>query len=224
MRILVVEDEKIILASIVKQLKESGFAVDTAMTGEEAFELAIINNYDVILLDVNLPDMTGYSVCQNLRLEDIKTPIMMVTARSEVADRVEGLDFGADDYLIKPFEFSELLARIRAIIRRSVGQNITNLTVGDIIMYPPLYQVKMNDIEVKVTKKEYEILYCLLLTHPAPQSLEKLIDHVWDDTVNPFSNAARVHIANLRRKVNQYSVNVTIELKKEMGYYLCDKH
>ncbi len=224
MRILVVEDEKIILASIVKQLKESGFAVDTAMTGEEAFELAIINNYDVILLDVNLPDMTGYSVCQNLRLEDIKTPIMMVTARSEVADRVEGLDFGADDYLIKPFEFSELLARIRAIIRRSVGQNITNLTVGDIIMYPPLYQVKMNDIEVKVTKKEYEILYCLLLTHPAPQSLEKLIDHVWDDTVNPFSNAARVHIANLRRKVNQYSVNVTIELKKEMGYYLCEKH
>lgn len=224
MRILVVEDERIILENIVKQLEANGFAIDAATTGEVALELATINNYDVILLDVNLPDITGYIVCQSLRLQQIETPIIMVTARSEVADRVEGLDYGADDYLIKPFAFSELLARIRAMIRRNTGKKTADLQVGDISMSPALYQVKMNAAEVKLTKKEYEILYCLLLTHPAPQSLEKLIEHVWNDSVNPFSNAARVHIANLRKKVKQHSASVTIELKKEMGYYLCDKH
>jgi len=224
MRILVIEDEKIILDGIVLNLQQAGYAVDASMTGSVGLELAMINTYDVILLDVNLPDMLGYQLCEKLRKAEIVTPIIMVTARNEVVDRIHGLDIGADDYLIKPFEFAELQARIRAVLRRNMSKQNPQLVVGDILLTPVLYQVLINKQEVNLTKKEYEILYYLMLTHPKPQSLEQIIEHVWDDEVNPFSNAARVHITNLRKKIRTLTTTSVIEMKKEMGYYIWTTH
>lgn len=223
MRILVIEDEHIIANGIKKNLEEHGFAVDIALTGHDGVYQAEANEYDLILLDINLPDMLGYEICQILRENEQNTPIIMVTARTEVEDRIQGFDLGADDYLIKPFDFAELRARIRALLRRVAGKANAVLSVETITLNPSLYQAYVNERELSLTMKEYEILYFLMLKNPEPQSLEAIIEHVWDDEVNPFSNAARVHIMNLRRKLQTLDANLQINVKKERGYYLCSK-
>lgn len=219
MRILVVEDDAIIREGIVMKLERAKFAVDEAEDGDIALELIYENTYDCILLDINLPDMTGYDVCRALREMTVSTPVIMVTARDEVVDKIRGLDEGADDYMSKPFDFDELLARIRAVIRRNHGKSSPKLSCKTIEIDPAQHQVTVAGSALDLTKKEYGIIYHLLSTHPAPQSLETIIEHVWDEEANPFSNAARVHIANLRRKLEKES-DVRIQVKKEVGYYL----
>lgn len=219
MRILVVEDDVVILKGLESKLIASHYAVDTALDGATALELLFVNSYDAILLDVNLPDMSGFDICRTVRQENVGTPIIMVTARDEVLDKIAGLDNGADDYISKPFDYDELLARIRAVLRRNEGRAAPKLAFKDILVEPALFEVKVDGNILELTKKEYGILHFLLVSHPAPVSLEAIIDHVWNDDVNPFTNAARVHIANLRKKIHAVST-VRIETRKEVGYYL----
>lgn len=222
MRILIVEDEKEFLKSLTFYLTENGFAVDGVTTGGEALELVGINRYDVALLDVNLPDTVGFRLCQDIQKQhDSEISIIMVTARDEISDKIRGFDSGADDYIVKPFDFAELKARIHALIRRMNGKKIADLVFGDIEIIPSEYVIKIKEETVFFTIKEYEILYALVMKHPAPQSLEALMEHVWDDEVNPFSNAARVHIMNIRKKLGKHSDCVSIATVKEKGYYLC---
>ncbi|WP_138190373.1 response regulator transcription factor [Culicoidibacter larvae] len=221
MRVLVIEDSFEVQETMRHFLSKSGFAVDCADNGEDGIELATVTEYDVILLDLNLPDIDGFEVCEQLRDAGIDTPIIMVTARSEVADRTYGLNVGADDYLVKPFSMEELVARIRAILRRVRNRAEANIVLGDMEILPDLVQVVVAGVDFPLTPKEYEILYYLALESPKVCSLEAIIEHVWDDSGNPFSNAARVHVMNLRNKLNAASASVQLKTVKGKGYALC---
>lgn len=221
MRILVVEDNFEVQETMRRFLVKSRFAVDCVDCGEDGIELATVNQYDVILLDLNLPDIDGFEVCQQLRDADVDTPIIMVTARNEVEDRTYGLNTGADDYLVKPFSMEELVARIRAILRRVRNRADANIVLGDLAIQPDLVQAVVAGNNLPLTPKEYEILYYLALEAPKVCSLEDIIEHVWDDSSNPFSNAARVHVMNLRNKLNAASQSVQLKTVKGKGYALC---
>lgn len=221
-RILVVEDNQDLLESIVVFLEKNGFSVDGAICGEDALEFLSYIDYDTILLDVNLPDYSGFDICKIIRKQNEEhIPIIMVTARDEVSDRVHGLDSGADDYLVKPFDFEELRARIHAVLRRSYDKKSLDITIGDIVIKPAELSVEIGGNIVFFPAKEYELLYFLSMNHPNPVSTEQMLEHVWDDEVNPFSNSVRVHIMNIRKKLAEHSKNVTIENIKKRGYYLC---
>lgn len=221
MRLLIIEDNIDFLIGLADFLQKQGFAVDTAETGSLGLEYLEINEYDVVLLDINLPDTVGFSLCQQLHDTAIGNPaVIMLTARDTVSDKLRGFETGADDYLVKPFDFSELVARIHALIRRKNGKNIQSLQFGDIKIIPNQYKVLINGEDIFFPAKEYEILYFLLLKQPNPQALEQIIEHIWDEENNPFSNSARVHIMNIRKKLKQYSTQVSIENIKKKGYYL----
>jgi len=224
MRLLIIEDNIDFLIGLADFLQKQGFTVDTAETGMLGLECLEINEYDVVLLDINLPDTIGFSLCQQLHDTAIGDPaVIMLTARDTVSDKLRGFETGADDYLVKPFDFSELVARIHALIRRKNGKSIQSLQFGDIKIIPNQYKVLIDGVDIFFPAKEYEILYFLLLKQPNPQSLEQIIEHIWDEESNPFSNSARVHIMNIRKKLKRYSTHVTIENIKKKGYYLCNK-
>ncbi|MBS1858584.1 MAG: response regulator transcription factor [Acidobacteria bacterium] len=201
MRILLVEDEARVAGFIAKGLREQSYAVDIAGDGEEALYLAAINQYDLVILDVMLPLKNGHAVCRELRAGGFRAPILMLTARDAVDDRVAGLDSGADDYLIKPFDFKELLARLRALARRSGAPRPEVLTVAEVAINTASHAVTCGGRPVTLTAKEYALLEFLVLHRDRVLGREAIAQHVWDESFDPLSNVIDVYIKRLRAKL-----------------------
>ncbi|MEG1009385.1 MAG: response regulator transcription factor [Clostridia bacterium] len=226
MRILVVEDEVDLLEAISEGLRIDGYAVDTSEDGEAGLELAIVNDYDLIILDLNLPNMDGLDILKHIRTNDKLTKILILTARSSIKERVKGLDLGANDYLVKPFHFDELEARIRCLLRIKFIQEDEELKYKNLKINIKSRKTYIDDYEIKLTKKEFAILEYLMKNINKTISQEELIDHVWDNSVDMFSNAVRVHINSLRKKLkvkldediikNVVGVGYIIETAKEV--------
>jgi len=222
MRILLVEDERKIRESLKQGLVEQCYAVDTADNGDDGLHWALNFAYDVIMLDIMLPGKDGLTVCRELRDRHIITPILMLTARDAVDDRVTGLDCGADDYLIKPFAFRELLARIRALTRRDSYQKSSTLAVGDLTLDTLTHTVKRGDQIIYLSAKEYILLEFLML-HPN-QVLSRMViaDHVWSYEYAPDSNVLDVYIRYLRKKIDDDHEQKYIHTVRGTGYQLVD--
>ncbi len=203
MRILVVEDEHRIANSIKKGLEQEGYAVDVAYSGNEGFDLASTEDYDTIILDILLPEMDGVTICKTLRKNKIHTPIMMLTAKGQVNDKVHGLDAGADDYLTKPFSFEELLARIRALSRRPHVSLEETIKVEDLELNRKLYQVQREGKAIQLSVKEFSLLEYLMRNAHKILSKDQIIGHVWNYDADILPNTVEVYIRNLRNKVDQ---------------------
>lgn len=201
MRLLVVEDERALCESIAKGLRLDGYEVDTAFDGEEAMEIISTDSYDLIILDLNLPGMDGLDILRNMRENDNETNVLILSARGGLNDKIEGLDSGANDYLCKPFHFEELEARVRSLTRRRTVQNNIVLECGEISLNTKTRTAFAKGEEVLLTRKELAILEYLILHQGRPVSQEELIEHVWDSSVDSFSNSIRVHISALRKKI-----------------------
>ncbi|HEV8572527.1 MAG TPA: response regulator transcription factor [Actinomycetota bacterium] len=220
MRVLVVEDEVKMAGLLKRGLEEEGYAVDTAGDGREALWLATENSYDAVLLDVMLPDLDGFEVCRRLRDAGRWSPVLMLTARDGVPDRVSGLDAGADDYLTKPFSFAELLARLRALVRRGTPKRPPVLRVGDLTLDPSTRRVARGDGPIELTAKEFALLE-YLMRHPGEVlSRTRLIEHVWDFAYEGDSNVVDVYIRYLREKVDRPFGADSIETVRGAGYRL----
>ena len=203
MRILIVEDEHKIANSIKKGLGQESYAVDVAYDGSLGYDLASTEDYDVIVLDLLLPEMPGLEICKKLRQEKIHTPILILTAKGQLEDKVKGLNTGADDYLVKPFAFEELLARIRALIRRPKAANGTVLTFEDLSLNTLTYEVKRGDKEIRLSGKEFSLLE-YLLRHPRRIfTKEQIISHVWNYDADILPNTVEVYIGYLRNKIDR---------------------
>ena len=201
MHILVVEDERALCDTIVRSLRRLAYSVDSCYNGNKALELIEVERYDLILLDLNLPETDGMTVLRTLRETDHETRVLILSARSEVADKVDGLDAGANDYLAKPFHLAELEARIRSLTRRQFTQHDVVLSCGDLAFDTKARTASVARQALTLTRKETGILEYLLLNKGRPVSQEELIDHVWDNSVDNFSNSIRVHISSLRKKL-----------------------
>lgn len=203
MRILVVEDEQKISAYVKRGLEESGFAVDAVYTGSDALDWAEAAPYDLIVLDIMLPEMDGISVCGELRKRGSRVPVLMLTARDAIDDRVAGLDAGADDYLVKPFALKELMARVRALTRRGLDAPKTPaLQVADLELDTLTHYVKRKERFIKLTAKEYAVLECLMREPDRVMTRTMIAEHVWNYDVYNQSNIVDVYIRNLRRKID----------------------
>ncbi|MEQ2628537.1 response regulator transcription factor [Peptoniphilus lacrimalis] len=220
MRILIVEDEKDLCQMIAKSLKESGYEVDIAYNGNAAMELLDVENYDLIVLDLNLPEIDGMEILEEFRTFNQDTKIIILSARSQIKDKVEGLDKGANDYLSKPFHLDELEARIRSLTRRNFITNNQMLSYKNLSFDSKKRIVKIDDKEISLTRKELGILEYLLLNRGRPISQEELIDHVWDSSVDLFSNSIRVHISALRKKLKKALKYDPIINRVGLGYQL----
>ena len=201
MRILVIEDEKELCDSIKEGLILDGYEVDACYNGLDGEEMATIEPYDLILLDLTLPDMDGMDILKSVRSQNALVPILILSARVQTEDKVEGLDRGANDYLTKPFDFSELEARIRSLTRRKFEQKSIYLSFDGLEMDTKTRRLHYNNEEIFLTKKEMGILEYLLLNQERVVSQEEIIEHVWNNEVNEFSNSIRVHISALRKKI-----------------------
>jgi heavy metal response regulator len=218
MRVLVVEDERKIADFIRKGLSEHGYAVDVAYDGEEALDWPAVADFDLIILDVMLPARDGTEVCRVLRKRGVRTPILMLTAKDAVEDRVLGLDSGADDYLVKPFAFAELLARLRALTRRQPAVLGSLLRVGDLVLDTATRKVSRAEDELELTTKEYAILE-YLMRHPNQVLTRTMIaEHVWNYDFDNASNVIDVHIRNLRRKIDDPFATKLIRTVRGAGY------
>jgi len=217
MRILIVEDNQKLAGYIKKALKQESYAADCVYDGEMGEERAMYGEYDLMVLDIMLPKKDGISVCRDLRANDVNLPVIMLTARGELDDRVEGLDSGADDYLVKPFELAELLARIRALLRRPVNKKGEILQVQDIIMDGAKHLVQQGKTLLKLTLKEYAVLEYLLRNKGQVLSREQILEHCWDFDFDSFSNIVDVYIKRLRRKLNDKD-DKYIKTIREVGY------
>ncbi len=219
MRILLVEDNIILAESIAKGLREKSFAIDFAYDGETALYQAEINDYDLIILDVMIPAPDGIEVCRQLRLKKIETPILMLTARNTTRDKIEGLNTGADDYLSKPFEFGELLARLRALMRRrNTGTIQTNLEVGDLIIDTNSQRVWREKKEIQLTAKEYCVLEFMAREKGRILGRAEIADHCWDENFDVFSNIIDVYIKRLRAKIDKDFAVKLIHTRRGAGY------
>ena len=201
MHILIVEDERALCDTIVRSLRRLAYSVDFCYNGNKALELIEVERYDLILLDLNLPGADGMTVLRTLRETDHETRVLILSARSEVTDKVDGLDAGANDYLAKPFHLAELEARIRSLTRRQFTQHDVVLSCGDLAFDTKARTASVAGQVLTLTRKETGILEYLLLNKGCPVSQEELIDHVWDNSVDNFSNSIRVHISALRKKL-----------------------
>lgn len=202
MRILVVEDEHRIANSIKKGLEQERYAVDVAYNGTDGFDLASTEDYDAIILDLLLPGMDGLEVCRKLREEGKHTPILILTAKGQIQDKVTGLDSGADDYLTKPFSFEELLARVRALIRRPKNSLPIVLTVEDLQLNTQNFEVKRGKQKIQLSSKEFSLLEYLMRHVHQTLTKEQIISHVWDYDADILPNTVEVYIRNLRRKID----------------------
>ena len=201
MRLLVVEDEQSLREDITKKLQHSGYEVDACGDVETASEYLAVEYYDLVLLDLNLPKIDGMTLLRNFRKENQETPVLILSARSEINDKVEGLDAGANDYLSKPFHLAELEARIRSLTRRQFIQRDVCLQCGKITYDTKSRIATVDGVAINLTRKETGVLEYLMLHQGRPVSQEELIEHVWDSSVDSFSNSIRVHISALRKKL-----------------------
>lgn len=220
MRILLVEDEPSAATMLAKGLREEAYAVDIAADGETALAQAFVNDYDLLILDVVLPGKDGFSVCRELRANGFTVPVLMLTARDAVEDRVEGLDSGADDYLPKPFDLDELLARVRALLRRKPALYPEIITVGNLSVDTRARQVARAGQAIEVTTKEYALLEYLARRAGEVVSRADISEHVWDESYDPFSKVIEVFIQRLRRKVDGGQTLKLIHTRRGEGYML----
>jgi two-component system OmpR family response regulator len=220
MRILVVEDE-LKMASLVRRgLTEEGHAADVAATGEDALWMAEAHAYDAIVLDVMLPGLSGFEICRRLRNSGVWAPVLMLTARDGVDDRVAGLDVGADDYLVKPFSFAELLARLRAVARRGVVERPTELVVGDLRLDPATRRASRREIEIDLSPKEFALLEAFMRRPGQVLSRLQLLEHAWDFAYDNRSNVVDVYVRYLREKIDRPFGAGSLETVRGAGYRL----
>ncbi|MFW0859568.1 MAG: response regulator transcription factor [Dehalococcoidia bacterium] len=220
MRILVVDDDRRLCDIVKRGLLEEAYAVDLDYDGGEGQDLAEVNPYDLIILDIMIPKKDGIEVCKDLRLRKVNTPILMLTAKDAVEDRVRGLDAGADDYLVKPFAFSELLARIRALLRREGSSRSPWLQVGDLVLNTLTREVRRGQRIIELTNKEYIILE-YFMRHPNMVITRTMIeDHAWDYEFDSFSNLVDVYVRRLRRKIDAEAEDSPIQTVRGAGYRL----
>jgi len=220
-RVLIVEDEAKMAAGIRRGLKDEGIAVDVVHTGEEALWRAPATVYDAIVLDVMLPGIDGFEACRRLRANGIWSPVLMLTARRAVSDRVAGLDRGADDYLIKPFSFAELLARLRALVRRGPVERPAVLEVGDLRLDPATHQVWRSAAAIDLSATEFSLLETFMRRPGQVLSRFALLEQVWDEEYENRSNVVDVHVRNLREKIDRPFGVASIETVRGVGYRLC---
>ncbi len=220
MRVLLVEDDVRIAGFVAKGLRENTYAVDIASDGEDALYQASINDYDIIILDVMLPRKDGFAVCVELRKDGLKTPILMLTARDAVDDRISGLDCGADDYLIKPFDFKEFLARIRALLRRKGEIRPPRIIVADLEIDTTARRVWRAGREISLTAKEYSLLEYLAREQSKVVGRAEIAEHVWDENFDAFSNLIEVYIKRLRLKIDDGLDAKLIHTRRGAGYIL----
>jgi len=218
MRILLVEDDLSVASFITKGLQEEQYAIDATGDGEEGYQMANTIPYDLLILDVMVPKMDGFTLCRRLREKGNTTPILLLTARDTVEDRVTGLDTGADDYLTKPFAFPELLARIRALLRRGNAQPATRLTVADLELDPIAHRVSRGGQDITLTNKEYALLEYLLRNVNRVLTRTAIIDHVWDIQYDSMTNIVDVHIRSLRAKIDRDFSPPLIQTIRGVGY------
>jgi len=226
MRVLIVEDEHRIANSIKKGLEQERYAVDTAYTGNDGFDLASTEEYDVIVLDLMLPEMDGITICKELRKKKIHTPILMLTAKGQLQDKVTGLDIGADDYMTKPFSFEELVARIRALSRRPKNSISSLLTSGDLSLDTVTFTVKRGLKLVQLSSKEFSLLEYLLRNSEKIVTKDQIIGHVWNYDADILPNTVEVYIRNLRNKIDSPFPDKTsfINTIRGFGYKLDSSH
>lgn len=220
MRVLIVEDERKISDFIRRGLKEEGYSVDAAYDGEEGHFLAATGEYDLIVLDIMLPKIDGINLCRKLREEKIAVPIMMLTAKDSVRDRVKGLDSGADDYLIKPFAFEEFLARIRALLRKRDTDAVTKMQVSDLALDLMTHKVSRSGREIELTTKEYALLEYLMRNAGTVVTRTMISEHVWDVNFDTYTNVIDVYINYLRNKIDRGHKDKLIHTLRGRGYVL----
>ncbi len=220
MKILLVEDEKEMLKTIAKGLKLEGYIVDTCENGKKACEMAYVETYDLIILDLNLPEMDGKQVLQKIRADNQNVKIIILSARIDVNDKIETLDNGANDYVTKPFDFLELEARIRNLLRRNFIQEKNILTFEKLQLNTQKKQLFIKEKPIKLTRKEIAILEYLMLNKGKVISQEELVEHVWDSSTDVFISSIRVHMSTLRRKLKAELLYDVIGTKIGFGYYL----
>ena len=220
MRILLVEDEPQAAAMLAMGLREQGYTVDLAADGEEALASARAVRYDVLILDIILPGRDGFSVCRELRRSGHDSPILMLTAKDAVQDRVTGLDYGADDYITKPFEYGELLARIRALLRRRDSAYLEEIRVGDLRLDLRGRRVERAGKSVELSSKEYAVLEYMAMRAGELVTREDLSEHVWDESFNSFTNLVEVYMLRLRRKIDSGHALKLIRTRRGEGYVL----
>lgn len=220
MRILVVEDEKRLASFISKGLKEKSYAVDVSYDGDDGLYLAETNTYDLIVLDIMLPHRDGFSICRELRKKMNQTPILLLTARDAVDDKIKGLDAGADDYLTKPFAFEEFLARVRALIRRSQNIKTTKLKVADLELDQLTHKVVRGSQPIELTSTEYSLLEYLMLNANQVVTRTMISEHVWNIDFDSFSNVINVYINYLRNKIDNDFDRKLIHSIRGSGYIL----
>ena len=220
MRVLVVEDETKVLSFVKKGFEEKGFCVDTSLDGQDAFFLAEGEDYDCIILDIMLPKLDGYEVLEKLRAKGIKTPVLFLTAKDTVDDRVKGLELGGDDYLVKPFAFSELFARVQALIRRGKGKETTRFEITDLVMNISKRVVTRGGKKIELTPKEFTLLQYLLERKGEVVTRTMLSQNVWGYHFDSMSNVIDVHINSLRKKVDLPGSKPLIHTLRGVGYVL----
>ncbi|MDD5428274.1 MAG: response regulator transcription factor [Candidatus Omnitrophica bacterium] len=220
MRILLVEDEKRMADFVTKGLKEERYVIDVAYKGEDAIFLVDINAYDLIILDLMLPDTNGLAICKHIRNKKMDTPILIITAKDSVRDKVKGLDFGADDYLTKPFSFDEFLARVRALLRRKRADKMSIFRVADLELNQLTHKVKRADREIDLTSKEYALLEYLIMNANEVVTRTMISEHVWNEEFDSLSNIIDVFVNHLRNKIDKDSDKPLIHTIHGTGYIL----
>jgi DNA-binding response OmpR family regulator len=219
MRLLLVEDDPRIARFVAKGLREQAYAVDVSATGDDALYQSEINTYDLVILDVMIPGRNGFEVCRELRKAGQRMPILMLTARDAVEDRIAGLDHGADDYLTKPFEFRELLARLRALLRRSGELRPAKIAVADLVLDTAAQNVVRAGHSITLTAKEYALLEFLARNTGRVVGRAEIAEHVWDETFDPFSNLIEVYVNRVRRKIDADSSKPLLHTRRGAGYF-----
>lgn len=223
MRIILIEDDKKIAAFIKKGLEEEHYAVDVFHDGEDGAYWATVNEYDLIILDIMLPKKNGIKICNEIRHKNILTPILMLTAKTSIEDRVKGLDTGADDYLTKPFAFEELFARVRSLLRRNQAYKTKTLKIADLELDPASRKVSRANKKIALTGKEYALLEYLMRNKGRVLTETMIIDHVWDMNFDPESNIVNVYIHHLREKVDRGFGKKLIHTIRSLGYTITDE-
>ncbi len=220
MRVLVVEDEAKLARLLARGLGEEGHVADVAGRGEDALWMAKATPYDAIVLDVMLPGLDGFETCRELRANEVWAPVLFLTARDEVEDRVRGLDTGADDYLVKPFSFEELLARLRALVRRAPGERPSKLEAGDLRLDPAAHRAWRGEVEIDLSAKEFALLELFMRRPGETLSRQQLLDGAWDMAFDGRSNVVDVYVRYLREKVDRPFGRRSLETIRGVGYRL----